>query len=70
MLLSYDIGAGLNSDDLAVWHLSGGVWSQFTPTQQTYSDGGIFSFGDAHFYGSLGGAHLKSPVSPSNCPFT
>ena len=26
------------------------------------SDGGIFSFGDAHFYGSLGGQALASPV--------
>ena len=26
------------------------------------SDGGIFSFGDAHFYGSLGGTKLSSPV--------
>src|ERR1700741_3514889 len=26
------------------------------------SDGGIFSYGDAHFYGSMGGQHLKAPV--------
>ena len=26
------------------------------------SDGGIFSFGDAVFYGSLGGSPLSSPV--------
>ncbi len=26
------------------------------------SDGGIFSFGDAHFYGSTGGQHLNQPV--------
>ena len=26
------------------------------------SDGGIFAFGDATFYGSMGGAHLNAPV--------
>jgi hypothetical protein len=26
------------------------------------SDGGIFSFGDAQFYGSMGGTHLNSPI--------
>jgi hypothetical protein len=26
------------------------------------SDGGIFSFGDAPFYGSMGGTHLNSPI--------
>ena len=26
------------------------------------SDGGVFTFGDAHFYGSLGGAHASSPT--------
>ena len=26
------------------------------------SDGGIFSFGDAHFYGSTGSLHLNKPV--------
>jgi len=26
------------------------------------SDGGIFSYGDAHFYGSMGGQHLNAPV--------
>jgi hypothetical protein len=26
------------------------------------SDGGVFSFGDARFYGSLGGIHLAKPV--------
>src|SRR6202035_4938668 len=25
-------------------------------------DGGIFSYGDAHFYGSMGGQHLNSPI--------
>jgi hypothetical protein len=24
--------------------------------------GGIFSFGDAHYYGSTGGVHLSQPV--------
>ena len=26
------------------------------------SDGGIFSFGDAHFYGSTGWLHLNRPI--------
>jgi len=26
------------------------------------SDGGIFAFGDAHFYGSMGGQHLNAPI--------
>ena len=28
----------------------------------TASDGGIFSFGDAAFYGSMGGTHLNQPI--------
>ena len=26
------------------------------------ADGGIFTFGDAGFYGSMGGQHLNAPV--------
>jgi hypothetical protein len=26
------------------------------------SDGGIFSFGDAKFYGSMGAKHLNKPI--------
>jgi hypothetical protein len=26
------------------------------------SDGGIFTFGDAGFYGSAGGAHVATPI--------
>jgi ribosomal protein L24E len=26
------------------------------------SDGGVFSFGDAHFHGSTGGMHLNRPI--------
>ena len=26
------------------------------------SDGGIFAFGDANFYGSMGGQHLNAPM--------
>ena len=37
-----------------------------TPTGHGYwfvaRDGGIFSFGDARFYGSTGGIHLKQPI--------
>ena len=37
-----------------------------TPTGAGYwevrSDGGVFSFGDAHFYGSMGGRHLTQKI--------
>ena len=37
-----------------------------TPDQQGYwlvaSDGGVFSFGDAHFYGSTGDIVLNKPI--------
>src|SRR5450631_3041824 len=37
-----------------------------TPTGRGYwlvaDDGGVFSFGDAHFYGSTGGIHLNKPI--------
>ena len=26
------------------------------------SDGGIFAYGDAHFYGSTGDSHLNMPI--------
>src|SRR5690349_11122632 len=29
---------------------------------QVAADGGVFAFGDAKFYGSMGGQHLNSPV--------
>ena len=38
----------------------------YTPDQLGYwevaSDGGVFSFGDAAFFGSLGGLHLVAPI--------
>jgi hypothetical protein len=37
-----------------------------TPSGRGYwfvaSDGGVFSFGDAHFYGSTGGIRLREPI--------
>jgi hypothetical protein len=33
----------------------GGYW-------MAASDGGVFDFGDAGFFGSEGGAHLSSPI--------
>jgi hypothetical protein len=37
-----------------------------TPTGRGYwlaaDDGGVFAFGDAHFYGSTGGIHLNQPI--------
>ena len=38
-----------------------------TPSGHGYwlvaSDGGMFTFGDAHFYGSTGAMHLNRPIS-------
>jgi IPT/TIG domain len=43
-----------------------GLLDQFTYTSTGYwevaSDGGIFSFGTAQFYGSMGGKHLNQPI--------
>jgi hypothetical protein len=37
-----------------------------TPDSEGYwevaADGGIFAFGDAGYYGSMGGQHLDAPV--------
>ena len=37
-----------------------------TPSGHGYwmvaSDGGVFTFGDAHFFGSMGGKHLAAPI--------
>ena len=45
---------------------SGIVGMTSTPDGHGYwlvaSDGGIFTFGDAHFYGSMGGTHLNKPI--------
>ena len=50
---------GLNSDWFIVTaQASGGVGGYW----EVASDGGIFSFGDAHFYGSMGGIPLNKPV--------
>jgi hypothetical protein len=42
------------------------VGMAMTPTGRGYwlvaSDGGIFAFGDAHFYGSTGNVNLTSPI--------
>jgi hypothetical protein len=48
-------------------HLNGAVLdSVATPSGRGYwmvaSDGGIFSFGDATFYGSMGGKPLNQPI--------
>ena len=48
-------------------HLNGPIVASIaTPTGHGYymvgSDGGVFSFGDARFHGSMGGAHLNRPI--------
>jgi len=45
-----------------------GSWTGIasTPDAKGYwvvgTDGGVFAFGDAHFYGSMGGQHLNAPI--------
>jgi len=43
-----------------------------TPTGRGYwcvaSDGGIFTFGDAQFYGSMGGQFLNQPIAAMASP--
>ncbi len=52
-------GYGVQSDWFALTsQVSGGVGGYWTAA----SDGGVFSFGDAAFYGSLGGIRLTQPV--------
>jgi hypothetical protein len=41
---------------MAATHGGGGYWL-------VASDGGIFAFGDAGFYGSSGALHLNSPIA-------
>ncbi len=50
-------GRSLNSAVVGITatHDGGGYWLQG-------SDGGIFSFGDAPFLGSLGGVRLNAPM--------
>jgi hypothetical protein len=42
--------------------LSAGAAQPGTGYWEVAADGGIFSFGDASFYGSTGGAHLNEPI--------
>jgi hypothetical protein len=52
------------SGDTGAWTFTLTV-SPATPTTgywEVASDGGIFSFGDATFFGSTGGTHLNQPV--------
>jgi hypothetical protein len=42
------VGMAVNSDDTGYW-LQG-------------ADGGIFTFGNVEFYGSMGGRHLNAPM--------
>ena len=42
-----------------------GLLASFTPAQGYWtdaSDGGIFTYGNATFHGSMGGQHLNQPV--------
>jgi len=49
------IGSGAPAVALATTPLDGGSWT-------AASDGGVFSHGDAGFYGSAGGLHLNRPI--------
>ena len=51
----------------ARWHLNSPIVGMAaTPSGRGYwlfaGDGGVFTFGDAHFYGSTGALHLNSPI--------
>ncbi len=50
-----DSGSGGTGQTLAEHESGSGYW-------EVASDGGIFSFGDATFYGSEGGVHLNAPI--------
>ncbi|MHB1713091.1 MAG: hypothetical protein ACYCV7_17165 [Acidimicrobiales bacterium] len=44
------------------WLVAGGWWLVAGGWWLVAKDGGIFSFGDAHFYGSTGAMHLNQPI--------
>jgi hypothetical protein len=47
------------------WRWTGSTWTYVSPEEGYWlaaSDGGVFTFGDARFYGSMGGQHLDAPV--------
>jgi Galactose oxidase, central domain len=47
------------------WTWSGSTWTRVYPPSGYWlvaSDGGVFSYGDAGFFGSAGGIHLNKPV--------
>ena len=63
--------SGTDSDtkgDTGLWHFTLTISpnSPFVSPSSGYwlaaSDGGIFAFGDAAFYGSTGGTHLNQPI--------
>jgi len=52
VLLSFDIGAGLHEEDLAVWHLADGAWAPYAPGMMGYDAGtGVVTFTAGSFSG-------------------
>jgi len=51
VLVSMDVGAGIDAEDVTVWHLTGGVWSQVTPPMLTVSHSGQASLMVTSFSG-------------------
>lgn len=51
VLLSMDVGAGISAEDVTVWHLANGVWSQYTPSMLTIDANGLASFTVTSFSG-------------------
>ena len=45
---SYMVGMASTADGKGYWLVG--------------NDGGVFSYGDAHFYGSMGGKHINAPI--------
>ncbi len=65
LVVSADHAAATQVPVLAPWSTVSSLISSSSPTQgywEVASDGGIFSFGDAQFYGSTGAMTLNKPI--------
>jgi hypothetical protein len=55
-----DLCLGVGSADSSTAAVNATIWR--TGYDEVASDGGLFAFGDAGFYGSMGGQHLNEPI--------